>query len=145
MSTYFLEAEGGEGLEAAVLKTIFRFPPHTHDLVVHVHLQSGAIQSNQQQSWFAIRVCNQSISRQYSLSVAISRHQSQPVAISRHQSPSVAYRHLGGYEELIAELAHVRDARRNQGGAAEIDASGGSEGEGGIGDVDACEASEQRT
>ena len=90
MSTYFLEAEGGEGLEAAVLKTIFRFPPHAHDLVVHVHLQSGAIQSNQQQSWFAIRVCNQSISRQYSLSVAISRHQSQPVAISRHQSPSVA-------------------------------------------------------
>ena len=47
MSTYFLEAEGGEGLEAAVLKTIFRFPPHTHDLVVHVHLQSGAISSNQ--------------------------------------------------------------------------------------------------
>ena len=86
MSTYFLEAEGGEGLEAAVLKTIFGFPPHTHDLVVHVHLQSGAIRSNQQQSWFAIRVYNQSISRQYSLSVAISRHQSPSVAISRHQS-----------------------------------------------------------
>ena len=75
MSTYFLEAEGGEGLEAAVLKTIFGFPPHAHDLVVHVHLQSGAIS-----------VRNQSISRQYSLSVAISRYQSPSAAISGHQS-----------------------------------------------------------
>ena len=145
MSTYFFEAEGGEGLEAAVLKTIFRFPPHTHDLVVHVHLQSGAIQSNRRsQSGFAISQSVASIRYQWP-SVAISRNQSPSVAISRHQSPSVAYRHLGGYEELIAELAHVRDARRNQGGAAEIEASDGSEGEGGVGDVDACEASEQRT
>ena len=48
MSTYFLEAEGGEGLEAAVLKTIFGFPPHAHDLIVHVHLQSGAIRVRNQ-------------------------------------------------------------------------------------------------
>ena len=76
---------------------------------------------------------------------AISGHQSPSVATSRHQSPSVAYRHLGGYEELIAELAHIRDACRNQGGAADIESSGGSEGEGGVGDVDAREASKQRT
>jgi hypothetical protein len=86
MSTYFLEAEGGEGLEAAVLKTIFRFPPHTHDLVVHVHLQSGAIRSNRRsQSGFAISQSVASIRYQWP-SVAISRNQSQPVAISRHQS-----------------------------------------------------------
>jgi hypothetical protein len=81
-----VEAEGGEGLEAAVLKTIFRFPPHTHDLVVHVHLQSGAIRSNRRsQSGFAISQSVASIRYQWP-SVAISRNQSQPVAISRHQS-----------------------------------------------------------
>jgi len=90
MSTYFLEAEGGEGLEAAVLKTIFRFPPHAYDLVVHVHLQSGAIQSNQQQS-AAIMVRNQGLqSVNQSPVFAISGHQSPSVATSRHQSPSVA-------------------------------------------------------
>ena len=104
MSTYFLEAEGGEGLEATVLKTIFGFPPHAHDLIVHVHLQSGAI-----------RVRNQGLqSVNQSTVFAISGHQSLSVAIGRHQWSSVAYRHLGGHEELIAELAHVRDARRNQ-------------------------------
>ena len=131
-----------------MLKTKFGFPPHAHDLIVHVHLQSGAISAqlgvrrrNQSQSGIAI-----------SQSVAISRNrgsqsvtQSPTVAISRNQPQSVAYRHLGGYEELIAELAHIRDACRNQGGAAEIESPGSSEGEGGVGDVDAREASKQRT
>ena len=75
----------------------------------------------------------------------MSSHQEPSGAISRNQPQSVAYRHLGGYEELIAELAHIRDACRNQGGAAEIESPGGSEGEGGVGDVDAREASKQRT
>ena len=151
--SHLLEAEGGEGLEAAVLKTIFGFPPHAHDLIVHVHLQSGAISAQ-----LGVRRRNQgsqsgfAISHNRSQSVAIgvrnqslSRQQSPSVAISRNQPQSVAYRHLGGYEELIAELAHIRDACRNQGGAAEIESSGGSEGEGGVGDVDAREASKQRT
>ena len=91
--SHLLEAERGEGLEAAVLKTKFGFPPHAHDLIVHVHLQSGAISAqlgvrrrNQSQSGIAI-----------SQSVAISRNRgsqsvNQPpsAAISRHQSPSVA-------------------------------------------------------
>ena len=76
-----------------MLKTKFGFPPHAHDLIVHVHLQSGAISAqlgvrrrNQSQSGIAI-----------SQSVAISRNRgsqsvNQPpsAAISRHQLPSVA-------------------------------------------------------
>ena len=91
--SHLLEAERGEGLETAVLKTKFGFPPHAHDLIVHVHLQSGAISAqlgvrrrNQSQSGIAI-----------SQSVAISRNrgsqsvtQSPTVATSRNQPQSAA-------------------------------------------------------